>query len=187
MSVSALAQENVLSETWGQKLDLTIPSSEMPSTWVLDSKARHAIMRGWTCCYHNELLASVQNTHLEKSIQLKLKASQNRLTSIPFRERQPVHEYTWYLFWTLQALDVWTTNEGMKYDCVYEQNPLLPKVPHLDRILIHKAIFLHPFTLFQSEDVLDQRDMWLPTALSMYVVHNNFEVIDRAKRNCQKR
>ena len=28
------AQENVLSETWGQKLDLTIPSLETQSTWV---------------------------------------------------------------------------------------------------------------------------------------------------------
>ena len=34
LSMSALvsAQENVLLETWGQKLDLTIPSSEMQST-----------------------------------------------------------------------------------------------------------------------------------------------------------
>ena len=31
MSGLALAQENVLSETWVQNLDLTIPSLEMPS------------------------------------------------------------------------------------------------------------------------------------------------------------
>ena len=91
------------------------------------------------------------------------------------------------MFWTLQAADVWTTNEGMKYDCVFEVNPLLPEVPHLDRLLIHKAAFLHPFAIFQKHDVLRREDMFFPTLFSAYVVYNNLQVIDRAEQRCNLR
>ena len=91
------------------------------------------------------------------------------------------------MFWTLQAADVWTTYEGMKYDCVYELNPLLPEVPHLDRLLIHKAVFLHPFVLFQKENVLRKEDMFFPTFFAAFVVHSNLKVIDRAKERCNLR
>ena len=42
MLVSASAQASVLSETWAQNLDLTIQSSEMPSTWArLEGQTRN--------------------------------------------------------------------------------------------------------------------------------------------------
>ena len=117
----------------------------------------------------------------------RLKASQNKSIFTPYKIKEPASNYTWFLFWTLQAVDVWSTHKGMKYNCVYEQNPLLPKVPHLDRLLIHKVIFLHPFYFFQIEDVLSQEDMLIPNLMGMYVIHNNLRVIDRAERNCSKR
>ena len=43
-------------------------------------------------------------------------------------------------FWTLNALDVYTTYEGLKKPNVYEKNPLLEDKPHLDNLLIQKAI-----------------------------------------------
>ena len=117
----------------------------------------------------------------------KLKASQNKSIFIPYKIKEPASNYTWLLFWTLQAADVWSTYKGMKYDCVYEQNPLLPKVPHLDRLLIHKIVFLHPFVFFQSENLLSEEDMLIPNLMGTYVIHNNLRVIDRAERNCSKR
>ena len=39
-----------------QNLDLTIQSSEMPSTGPLDSKDKHAIILKHECCYRQELL-----------------------------------------------------------------------------------------------------------------------------------
>ena len=75
----------------------------------------------------------------------------------------------------------------MKYDCVFEINPLLPDVPHLDRLLIHKAAFLHPFAMFQKYDVLRREDMFFPTLFSAYVVYSNLQVIDRAKQRCNLR
>jgi len=43
-------------------------------------------------------------------------------------------------FWTINSLDVYTTYEGLKKPNVYEKNPLLGKKPHLDNLLIQKAI-----------------------------------------------
>jgi hypothetical protein len=87
----------------------------------------------------------------------------------------------------LQAADVWTTKEGVKYDCVYEANPLLPKVPHVDRLLIHKTVFLHPFGVLKNEDMLDNTQMIFPILLTAWVVNNNLKVIDRAKSRCNLR
>ena len=43
-------------------------------------------------------------------------------------------------FWTLNALDVYTTYKGLKKPNVYEKNPLLGDKPHLDNLLIQKAV-----------------------------------------------
>ena len=43
-------------------------------------------------------------------------------------------------FWTLNALDVYTTYEGLKNPSIYEVNPLLGNKPNLDNLLIQKAI-----------------------------------------------
>lgn len=43
-------------------------------------------------------------------------------------------------FWTINALDVYSTYEGLKQPGVKEANPLLGDKPHLDNLLIQKAI-----------------------------------------------
>ena len=43
-------------------------------------------------------------------------------------------------FWTINALDVYTTYEGLKQPGVREVNPLLGEKPHLDNLLLQKAI-----------------------------------------------
>ena len=87
----------------------------------------------------------------------------------------------------LQVADVWTTQRGMDYDCIFEENPLLPEVPHRDRLLLHKTVFLSPFYTLQSEKRLTNGDMIAPILLTGYVVDNNLRVIDRASRRCKKR
>ena len=44
------------------------------------------------------------------------------------------------LYWTLNAIDVYTTYEGLKQPGIVEGNPLLGDKPHLDNLLIQKAI-----------------------------------------------
>ena len=99
---------------------------------------------------------------------------------------EPANKWHWATFWTLQALDVYTTDRGMEYDCVYEVNPLLPDKPTLERLILHKSITLIPFK--HLSDILQPSDqeLFLSTALTGLVVLNNFKVIDRAKQNCNK-
>ena len=104
-----------------------------------------------------------------------------------FSIKDPVHPAAWYAFLALQAVDVWTTTRGVAYDCVEELNPLLPKVPHRDRLILHKVVFLTPFNALYEYDLLTYQEMIFPFATMAYVVHNNLKVIDRAKQNCSKR
>jgi len=87
----------------------------------------------------------------------------------------------------LQAADVWTTDRGMDFNCVYEANPLLPDIPSIDRIILHKLVFLSPINVLYEYDELTYQDMFLPMILTAWVVDNNLKVIDRAKQNCSKR
>ena len=186
MSVSALAQENVLSETWVPKLDLTIPSSEMPSTLGLDSKDKHAIMRGWTCCYRNELINAVQIEHLEKSIEYSSKANQKKLEFTPHFDNPTKGQ--WALFYTLQILDVYTTYRGLKYDCVWELNPIVGEQPSVKRMVFTKIALLTPAMQYDMKnDNLNEKSFNQMNFMMGIVVANNYDVLHRAKRYCNKR
>jgi len=75
----------------------------------------------------------------------------------------------------------------MKWDCVYEANPLLPSIPHRDRLILHKLLFLSPFDVMYESNLLTYEEMFFPFIFTTYVVHNNLKVIDRAEKRCQKR
>jgi hypothetical protein len=75
----------------------------------------------------------------------------------------------------------------MDFDCVYEANPLLPDIPSIDRLILHKVVFMTPFNKLYQYDLLTYEEMFLPLIMTSYVVYNNLEVIDNAKQNCSKR
>jgi len=54
---------------------------------------------------------------------------------------RPTDNQLW-LFWTLNALDVYTTDRVMRKcpDC-REINPLLPSRPNLEELILYKAVF----------------------------------------------
>ena len=93
----------------------------------------------------------------------------------------------WYLFYTLQALDIYSTYRGLKYDCVREANPLLGERPGVARMVTHKTIFLSPIWMLQNEGVWTKQDLdWVNTAGTL-VVYNNYKVWDRAHQRCTRR
>ena len=92
---SVLAQENVLSETWDQKLDLTIPSSEMQSTSVLDFEGQTRNYDGVDLLLSDKLINSVRQEHSDKLIQLKLKERKNKLRFLPVKT-EPTKEQLRY-------------------------------------------------------------------------------------------
>ena len=176
------------SETWDQKLDLTIPSLEMPSTLALDSKAKQEIMMGFECCWDQKLIDAVHQEHFLKSIEYSLKENPRKLQyTRQLSVKDPIHPAVYYAFLALQIADVATTVEGMKWDCVYEANPLLPNIPHRDRLILHKLLFLSPLDTMYEFDLLTYEEMVFPFIFTTYVVYNNLKVIDRAEKRCQKR
>ena len=185
MSVSALAQENVLSETWGPNLDLTIQSSEMPSTSVLDSKAKHAITRGWTCCYRKELINSVQIEHSQKLTALKLREKKSEL---PYSLVEPISPIQWTTFVGLQLADIYTTYRGLKYDCVKELNPIVGERPSVQDMFLIKTVVLTPAIQYDLERKnLTPRVMNQMNLVMSLVVGNNYNVWRRADKRCNKR
>jgi hypothetical protein len=93
-------------------------------------------------------------------------------------------------FWTTQLLDIYSTYKGMKYDCLYEANPLLPEVPN-----IHEMAGLKLTVIGGMRALFDDpgnKDFWYDWKLfagssTAVVVANNFRLLERAKRRCNKR
>ena len=76
------------------------------------------------------------------------------------------------VFWTLNALDVYTTYEGLKKPNIVEANPLLGNKPHLDNLLIQKAIVAGFISQNSSENAITV----INVVLGLTVI-NNYNVI----------
>ena len=77
------------------------------------------------------------------------------------------------LYWTLNALDVYTTYEGLKKcSSCKEQNPLLPDRPELEELLLQKAIVAGLISKHSSKNAITSMNVILT-----YAVINNYEVM----------
>ena len=76
------------------------------------------------------------------------------------------------VFWTLNALDVYTTYKGLKKPNIVEANPLLGNKPHLDNLLIQKAIVAGFISQNSSENAITV----INVVLGLTVI-NNYNVI----------
>ena len=75
-------------------------------------------------------------------------------------------------FWTLNVLDVYTTHKGLKNPNVSEINPLLGKDPSLERIILHKIVFVSLISKYSSKRYMRGVNVLLTTA-----VVNNYKII----------
>ena len=87
--------------------------------------------------------------------------------------KEPPTKAQMVTFWTLNALDVYTTHEGMrKCSTCKEQNPLLPKRPKLEELLLQKAIVAGFISKNSSKNFITAMNISLT-----FVVINNYEII----------
>ena len=78
------------------------------------------------------------------------------------------------LFWTLNVLDVWSTVRALdRCPTCTETNPLLPKKPTLEELLLQKAIIGGTMHYFGSADYITVMNTTL-----IYVVHNNYNLVE---------
>ena len=76
-------------------------------------------------------------------------------------------------YWTANALDVWTTHRGIKESpYIYEQNPLLPKRPTLEELILHKIVVGGLIHKYSSSDYMTVANVTLT-----YAVWNNYDII----------
>ena len=87
--------------------------------------------------------------------------------------KEPPTKNQMIFFWTLNALDVYTTVEGLKKcsSCT-EQNPLLPDRPELEELLLQKATVAGLISQNSSKRYI----RFLNVTLT-FVVINNYEII----------
>jgi len=168
----ALVSTQVLAslETWDPKSGLTIPLLEMPSTLGLDSKDKLAITMGYECCWDQKHIEAVQKEHSLKLIGLKLKENQKKLPSIHLSEQDKIDLYVWY---ALNALDVYTTYDGLsESNKIMELNPLLGERPSLSELIIFKTIvdyYLEPSYIHDHDPQLLKE---LNMVLGLVVINN---------------
>lgn len=106
--------------------------------------------------------------------------------NLPFNNNNQVEPWHWGIFYTLQALDIYSTSRGIKYNCVREINSLLPKKPTDKDLIVFKTSM---FSLINQLPLykLDDKHLLPSTMLGAYVVHNNFQVEKKAKaKGCKK-
>ena len=122
-------------------------------------------------------------------IQLKLKESQNRLEYIhQFDLVDPPTPGDWAIFTALQLADVYTTYRGLKYNCVKEINPLVGERPSVGQMVFLKVATLTPaIQIDYDRGLLTQRMIRNSSSFIGIVVANNYDVLRRAEKYCDKR
>lgn len=101
--------------------------------------------------------------------------------------REEPTAFQWYLFYTLQAADVYSTYRGLQYDCVREANPLLGERPGIARMVTHKTVFLSPIWMLQNEGVWTLEELQFVNTVGTVVIYNNYRVWNRARKQCTLR
>ena len=93
------------------------------------------------------------------------------------------------MFLLIHALDVYSTYKGLKYDCISERNPLVGEYPSLAKLLLFKTGIIMGLEAMYGAHENEWKVFQITSAYSTgIVVHNNFEIIEDAKRNgCKKR
>ena len=115
----------------------------------------------------------------------KLKENPNQLQYIQWEDRflKPADWYWWTALTLANIADVHSTNKAMKYECIYEANPLLPKRPSLERLVAHKVIFLYPiYHQDYNKYTITNTDLKWATAFVGLVAYHNYKIVDKVKK-----
>jgi len=156
----------------------------LPAFASLSQTQIHAIQNGWHAPYSQETIDRVigypKYQMPKPEIQLPLYVPQSYW-------EEPVDKWMWALFWGLQLADIYSTHEGVKWDCIQEANPLLPEIPTIAEMAMLKGVVLLPTYGAIGYENITRGDLIAPLLLNGFVVHNNLKLTDKAKQNCNLR
>jgi hypothetical protein len=145
-------------------------------------------MMGFECCWDQKLIEAVHLEHSLKSIESLLKENPKRSQFIVPSLIEPISTKQWITFTTLQLADIYTTYRGLKYDCVFEMNPIAGERPSVPKMFFVKTVVLWPAIQSDLErQTLESEDINNINLIMAMVVGNNYNVWRGAERNCSKR
>ena len=100
---------------------------------------------------------------------------------------EPITDFQWGTFVSLQLLDIYTTYKGLQYDCVYETNPLFGERPSVMKMGVTKFVILYPVIVSeQNYQTLSRQNVNDINYLMSLVILNNANVGKKAKNRCNK-
>ena len=107
---------------------------------------------------------------------------------LPKFDLQPaISNKQWAVFITLQVADIYTTYRGLKYDCVYETNPIFGERPSIMKMGATKFVILYPVIVSeQNHQTLSRQNVNDINYLMSLVVLNNHSVTNKVKSRCNK-
>lgn len=149
------------------------------NAFSLSLTQKQFILAGNYCCYSEETINGVL---LEQYKMPRHKTHPQLDLDFTF---EPADNLQWTIFFTLQILDVYTTKEALKYDCVEELNPLLGKRPSTNEIIMLKLILLGP-TLYSQWRDIENKELYAPNFIMAHVIANNYDVLSSARSKCNK-
>ena len=150
----------------------------------LSQQQIHAIQNGWHAPYSQETIDrvyGVPNFNLPKhEFQVSMYVPQGYW-------EEPVDKWMWVLFWGIQIADIYSTHEGVKWDCISEANPLLPSIPTVAEMAILKGVILLPTYGAIGYENITRGELVTPLLLGAFVVHNNLRLTRKAENRCNLR
>ncbi len=122
------------------------------------------------------------------SIQSKLKERQRPSPyTLQFELADPPGTAEWATFALFQALDVWTTVEGTKYNCVREANPIFGEKPSTNSLIWTKVALITPAVQYDlKRGTLSKKGLQSMNNIMFIVLYNNYHILNKAKRRCAK-
>ena len=90
-------------------------------------------------------------------------------------------------FYLIHALDVYSTVKGLEWDCIYEQNPLLPNNPSTAGLIAFKVGILSLLKSIYGDDPAWDAFMKTSTYTTGTVVLRNFDLTSEARKDCNRR
>tara|TARA_X000001036_G_scaffold400296_1_gene404561 strand:- start:136 stop:519 length:384 start_codon:yes stop_codon:yes gene_type:complete len=124
--------------------------------------------------------------HIEKSIKYSSREKVRKSVS-SLQLTEPITDFQWGTFVSLQLLDIYTTYKGLQYDCVYETNPLFGERPSVMKMGVTKFVILYPAMVAeQKNQTLSRENLTEINFLMSLVILNNADVANRAQNNCIK-
>lgn len=165
-------------------LILLLPLFSFSASATLTSLQIHSIQNGWHAPYSDETIQQVIGLPKYQAPEFEY----NVPMYIPQGYwEEPADRWMWVLFWGVQLADIYSTQQGVKWDCISEANPLLPSIPTVAEMAVLKGVILFPSYGAIGYENITRGELVAPLLLGGFVVHHNLKLTRRAERRCNLR